>query len=34
MLTLNEKGELPIKLEWFNHLSIYNEKYITIEFQD
>ena len=33
MLILNEIQGPPIKLEWFNHLQIYNKEDIPIEFQ-
>ena len=31
MLMLNEKEGLPVKLEWFNHLPIYNDEELPIE---
>ena len=34
MLMLNEKEGLPVKLEWFNHLLIYNEEDLLIEFKE
>ena len=34
MLMLNEKEGLPVNLEWFNHLPIYNKEDIPIEFQE
>ena len=34
MLMLNEKEGLPVKLEWFNHLPIYNKKDLPIEFNE
>ena len=34
MLMLNKNEGLPVKLEWFNHLPIYNEEDIPIEFKE
>ena len=31
---LNENEGLPIKLEWFNHLLIYNKEELSIEFKE
>ena len=31
---LNEKEGLPVKLEWFNHLPIYNKEDIPIKFKE
>ena len=34
MLMLNEKEGLPVKLEWFNHLPIYNNEELPIKFKE
>ena len=34
MLMLNEKDGRPVKLEWFNHLPIYNKEDLPIEFKE
>ena len=34
MLMLNQKEGLPVKFEWFDHLPIYNEEDIPIEFKE
>ena len=34
MLMLNEREGLPVKLEWFNHLPIYNKEDLPIEFKE
>ena len=34
MLVINEKEELPVKLEWFDHLPIYSEKDLPIELKE
>ena len=34
MLMLHEKEGLPVKLEWFNHLPIYNEEDLPIRFKE
>ena len=33
MLMLNEKEGLLVKLEWFNHLPIYNKEDLPIKFK-
>ena len=34
MLMLNEKEGLPLKLEWFDHLPIYNNEDLAIKFKE
>ena len=34
MMMLIEKEGLPVKLEWFNHLPIYHNKNLPIEFKN
>ena len=34
MLMLNEKEGLSVKLEWFNHLPIYNDEDLAMEFKE
>ena len=34
MLMMNEKEGLPVKSEWFNHLPIYHEKELPMDFKE